>query len=58
MLLLPALANTVRLLALFMQEDVIAEAHLDGPHIFEAIKRFATDRKARLARLHEALGGL
>jgi hypothetical protein len=31
---------------------------MDGEHIFEAVKRFATDRKSRLARITEALGAL
>lgn len=31
---------------------------MDGEHIFEAVKRFATDRQSRLARLRDALGAL
>jgi len=41
-----------------LEEDIIAEAHLDGPHIFAAVKRFADDRKIRLARMKEAMAGL
>ncbi len=36
-------------------EEVIEEAHLDGPHILEAIERFAAERPDRLRRLHERL---
>jgi transketolase len=36
-------------------EEVIEEAHLDGPRILEAIERFAAERPDRLRRLHERL---
>ncbi len=36
-------------------EEVIEEAHLDSPHILEAIERFAAERPDRLRRLRERL---
>lgn len=39
-----------------LEDDVIEEAHMDGAHIVEAVTRFANDRKARMARMQEALG--
>eukprot|EP00300_Choanocystis_sp_HF-7_P013623 c18376_g1_i2.p2 GENE.c18376_g1_i2~~c18376_g1_i2.p2 ORF type:complete len:854 (+),score=167.72 c18376_g1_i2:34-2562(+) len=38
-----------------LEPDVIAEAHLDSEHIFEAIQRFVVAREARLARMRAAL---
>jgi transketolase len=36
-------------------DEVIEEAHLDGPHILEAIERFVRERPDRLARLRDRL---
>ena len=40
------------------EADVIAEAHLDQASILSGIQRFAEDRKKRLARQRELLGGI
>jgi transketolase len=32
-------------------DEVIAEAHLSADHIFEGIRRFASERKTRLDRI-------
>eukprot|EP00030_Apusomonadida_sp_AF-17_P002340 a339332_513.p2 GENE.a339332_513~~a339332_513.p2 ORF type:complete len:846 (-),score=409.63 a339332_513:44-2551(-) len=37
-----------------LEPDVLAEAHLDPEHIFQAIARFAGDRESRLARIRAA----
>jgi len=39
------------------EDDVIKEAHLDKDSIFEAVKRFADDRDARLAKQAAAFNG-
>jgi len=36
-------------------EEVVAEAHLDPPHLLEGIERFVRERPARLARLQDAV---
>jgi transketolase len=38
-----------------LEPDVIAEAHLDGPSIFNGIQRFAKDRDSRLKRQRDLL---
>jgi transketolase len=40
------------------EADVIAEAHLDTESIFQAVLRFAGERRGRIARQREALGRL
>jgi transketolase len=41
-----------------LEPDVIAEAHLDAPSIFEGIRRFARDRDARLTKQRDLLAKL
>jgi len=36
-------------------DEVIAEAHLDPPHLIEGIERFVRERAARLARIRDAV---
>jgi hypothetical protein len=39
------------------EDDVIKEAHLDKDSIFNAVKRFADDHNARLAKQAAAFNG-
>jgi transketolase len=39
-------------------DEVIEEAHLSPDHILEGIRRFASERKARLERLREIVRGI
>jgi len=39
-----------------LEDDVIAESHLDPDSIFEGVKRFANERDERLRRQREAFG--
>ena len=41
-----------------LERDVIAEAHLDAPSIFNGIQRFAAERDNRLSRQNEMLSRL
>ena len=41
-----------------LEEDVIAEAHLDPASILEGVKRFALDHDARIASQREQLASL
>jgi hypothetical protein len=39
-------------------DEVVEEAHLSAPHIFQGIERFVRDRAARIAKLEAAIAAV